>query len=324
MAESTPQPLVSDLSGIAKLADTELAKTVYKDGLKEATIESGKLTTELTKTVRLAMQPLFTSIQGAAKRLNAWIAEAFQAVPPERRVDAKPALLNSLVMAIGVEEDGSEMRQNYVKLLASLMDGDRQNDLHPAFPRLLQELSAWEALLLQIAPPDNGIVPPSGATESEIALNDQLFHTIEDWHEGDTHFQEQRFFIQGRPASVPRNFGLFTQEEWKKYEKSQHFGFLEIMLPPQRSHVAAATQWINLERLRLVKIFEKPAGDFGSLLDYLEYQPTASEHMKRLLRPEPAHSFIAYAVSRELLGQLFSRCCVPAFAGETRWHPATP
>ena len=255
MPKKTPTPLASDLTGIAKLADTKLAKSVYRDALRPATLESGKVLGEVAKTTRMVLQPLLRAIQGGAKRLDSWVAEAVKQVPPERRVEAKPAILNETIAAIGVQEDTSEMRRYYVRLLASLIDEEQQDGLHPAFPRILAELSAIDAFLLQITPYVGGFVPDfwspdgmdpreelrfgSGVIDVSSAVRERLFVKLD----------RRKFRGVDQPAKT----------------ETTHVGFIEIPAPPPMNYDDLA-RWSNLLRTNLVKEHQPP-GEEGMFDD---------------------------------------------------------
>jgi hypothetical protein len=323
MADTDPKPLITDLTGVAKLADSKLANAVYEDGLKKTATEAGELGAGLTKTVRMAMQPLFTAIQGAAQRVDSWVAEAVKKVPAERRVDAKPGLLNAAIAAIGVEEDDSALRGNYIRLLASLMDADRQNDLHPAFPRLVQELSPRDAMLLQITPSGNGIVLPDHVAGPNVRVVGGLIQVLENWTEGGERFQRQRFFVkivQGEPSM---GFRVLTRDQTAEEDAREHLGFLEFLPPSSMMFAADEVQWSNLERLRLVHHEERPDPDIllGFKGEFFEWQQTTHSHLWKLLTPHGEESAIFQITRRGELGIVFARCCVPDYAGDLRWHP---
>jgi len=192
----------------------------------------GLLLADLTKTVRSALTPLFTAIQGGANRVNSWVAAAVSQVPPDRQVPAKPALLNAAVAAIGVEEDDSEMRSYYVKLLASLMDRDREKDVHPAFPRLLQELSPLDAMLFQMMPGPNGARLPDGMGNPTYSLQSVLAQTLEPSQGSGHHDKQQRFFIP--TIKLIESSTHLTPTGTPVFRRTEHCGFLEI-IPSRQS-----------------------------------------------------------------------------------------
>ena len=123
--------------GIGNILNSELARQIYGDGLQKGTIETGNLIGEISKTVRLMIQPTLTLIQNASTRLDAWASEAINKIPPERLTAPNPAQLRAVATAIGTEADESQLRDFYVKLLSKMMDKEFQQIVHPSIPRLL-------------------------------------------------------------------------------------------------------------------------------------------------------------------------------------------
>jgi hypothetical protein len=350
MADKPTTPLISDLTGVAKLADSKLANTVYENSLQQTALEAGKLGGELTKTVRLALQPLFTAIQGGSKRVNEWVEEAVKSVPPQRRVDAKPALLNAVVAAIGVEEDGSAIRANYTKLIASMIDSDRQQDLHPAFPRIVQELSARDALLLQIMPDGNGIILPEPLAGKNARFSTGLVQTMENFTDESGSGQRQRFFV-GVAKARDDDRSVLPVSEARAHDEEDHLGLLEFIIPvhfgPDEVHLD------NLLRLQLATeaerksyfstamsmmnvvsptypntiIFSNPLEEhkehdaFIDSFYIFSSRRATGRHLKSLMAPQATSSAIYTVASRTELGRIFARCCIPDYSGETVWHP---
>jgi Abortive infection alpha len=344
MADNPPTPLISDLTGVAKLADSKLANTVYEDSLQKTATEVGKLGGEFSKTVRLALQPLFTAIQGGSKRVNGWVEDAVKSVPPERRVEAKPALLNAVVAAIGVEEDDSAIRATLTKLIASMVDRDRQQDLHPAFPRIAQELSARDALLLQIMPHGNGIVLPEALANKNVLLSTGLIQTLENFTDASGSGQRQRFFVGVSKARDDDRSVLLTAEA-RAHDEEDHLGLLEFIIPvhfgpgeihldnllrlqlatqaERKSHFSSVMSppYQNTIFLPILNVDQEEPDEFIDRFYIFSSRRATGRHLKSLMSPQAASSAIYTVASRTELGRIFARCCIPDFSGETVWQP---
>lgn len=304
---------ITDLAGLAKIADSKLAQQIYSDGIQKGTTELGQLVGELSKTTRMVLQPLFTALQGATGRLDSWVADAVGQVPPERRVEAKPALLNATVAAIGAEDDHSELRDNYVRLLASMIDCERQGDVHRAFPQLLKEMSPLDALLLQITPYGAEVGLPVGLEQPSYHFSSGLVATWETWKAGKVDVGRYRFFCRvkkQRPEALGKSSFVG--------KASDHAGFLELILPQKPLFQDKSLAWHNLERLRLVsRVDAKDAR--GNLQEHFWSEPDALNHIKSLIIGDTF--FGAHMYVRTELGRSFARCCVPVYAGDAKWHP---
>jgi hypothetical protein len=275
---------ITDLTGLAKVADSELARQIYSDGLQRATKETGEFLGALSKTARSVVQPILTALQGASLRLDTWVAEAVSQVPPERLAPANPAILAETIRRISIEADDSQMRAFYVKLLASLMDREVQPMVRPLFTRLLAELSPGDALLFQIcAPPGRcqQAVPQRGDAP-HIRLSDALGVSIPQGVEGQVHLYYSGV-IDDRARASPE------------------VGVLELVPAAPLAGVNVALSLLMLQRAELIR---KVAG----------WWENPSFHAQ--LWGASTTSFY----SRTALGIPFARCCVPEFDGVVNWH----
>jgi hypothetical protein len=102
----------------------------------------------LTATAINVLALPFAFAEAYGKRLLATIEAAEAQVPPERRIPPAPSVAGPILENVKYLEEGNPLLQMFVNLLARSMDRDRENEAHPAFPALISQLSADEALLL--------------------------------------------------------------------------------------------------------------------------------------------------------------------------------
>jgi hypothetical protein len=305
---------ITDLAGIAKIAESKLAQQIYSDGLQPGTKEVGKLLGALSKTTRMVLQPMLTVLQGASKRLDDWVTQAVRQVPPERLVKAKPVVLRATVAAIGAEDDKSEMRGYYVKLLASMMDRELQHVVHPAFPRLLQELSPLDALLLQVTPYGSEVSLPEGFEQPPYVFTSGLVVTWETWKQGDANVGRWRGFLKvGKQQPEAVGNATFVGKG------SDHVGFLEIVLPQEPLFRDKGVAWSNLERLGLTALHREKDIKTGNFKPHFWNEPAVLDQISGLLVGDLF--FGAQMYHRTELGRAFAYCCIPEFTGGTKWHP---
>jgi len=132
-----------DLGDIAKVLDTEVARELYKD-VRPPVQEASRL---LAVLVALVATP-FEAAAIYRERLLNFIREAAAEVPEERQLPPAPSMAGPILENVKYLEDGNPLRELYMNLLRRLMDRDRVNEAHPAFPGIIRQLSPDEAHLL--------------------------------------------------------------------------------------------------------------------------------------------------------------------------------
>lgn len=289
--------------------ETDVGKQFYADGLSTAVKETGTFAGEAAKTMRMVYQPLFTVLQRAGERLNEMVKEAFDAVPPERRKPAKPGILQAVAEAVAVEEDDSEMRAYYLKLLASMIDSECQGIVHPAFPKIVRELSPLDASLLQITPNDREGALPVGIDESSHMFGVGLF-SVRDLK------------LKARRLVRPIKRCLRNPVNPNRNTDNGHAGLVEFVLPHALDSDSLAIGWANLQRLRLVRSHEVPQ-KAGVVAEPHWPGVSTIQHLKTLFGLDAYTFSTTRLYTRTELGQVFARCCVPGFTGKTEWYPMT-
>ena len=299
--------------GIGNILNSELARQIYGDGLQKGTIETGNLIGEISKTVRLMIQPTLTLIQNASTRLDAWASEAINKIPPERLTAPNPAQLRAVATAIGTEADESQLRDFYVKLLSKMMDKEFQQIVHPSIPRLLQDLSPLDALLLQITGQGSEVDLPNECEISDYQLSPSLVATWDAWEEGGIGVGIYRFFrkvhrLLPKEPDCPPNSG----------RGSEHAGFLELILPQRPLFEDQGISFGNLSRLGLAHD-EPEKIVLGTPYSHFSGDIPVAQHFASLFRNHQL--VVANFYYRTSLGRRFAECCIPKYEGKTIWHP---
>ena len=98
-------------------------------------------------------------LKGAIRRLSMkeeTIVEAAQIiepimrdVPPEKFVEPEPYIVGSAMLAMTFTLDCEELRNLYANLLASSMNSDIKDNVHPAFTEIIKQLSPDEARIME-------------------------------------------------------------------------------------------------------------------------------------------------------------------------------
>lgn len=148
ITEDSGSPLVSDLTGLGKLADSKLIQGLYKDLGKAGAIEQiGKFATDALKALRLFTASIQLRALGQdllEKRLD----QVRNKVPEERQIGAHPQIAGPILENLHYMVDGDILTEMYLNLLARAIDRDHVGEAHPAFVKIIEQLSPDEALIM--------------------------------------------------------------------------------------------------------------------------------------------------------------------------------
>jgi hypothetical protein len=98
-----------------------------------------------------AISKYLQQVNEGRDRLTADIADAMQEIPPERIAEPQPHVVEPIYRGLVLRTEDDLLRSMFKRLLRQAFDRELQQDLHPAFTKLLNEISPDEALLLYIA-----------------------------------------------------------------------------------------------------------------------------------------------------------------------------
>lgn len=138
---------MEDLTGLGKLADSQLANKAYDDALSAPAKEASKLAADIVKAFRLFTLPLQLAAT-AHDRITAWLEEVRDRVPETRQTEAPPRLAAPIIRNLMFLEYDDPLVALYQELLARAIDKDRQAEAHPAFVTIIEQISPEEALFL--------------------------------------------------------------------------------------------------------------------------------------------------------------------------------
>lgn len=126
--------------------------------VKEAGQELGKTVLTITKTINNALLPL-AAINFAFEKARKYFAEQFQSdmadkaaqIPLENIVEPKASIAGPALQGLAFSHEEQTLKEMYLNLLASAMDGRISNSAHPAFVEIIKQLNAEEARLIRSA-----------------------------------------------------------------------------------------------------------------------------------------------------------------------------
>lgn len=145
--DETKGPLIGDLAGAGKLADSKLLNKVYDDALSPLMHQLGEISEDVAKAGRLVFLPL-RMLAANFDRIAKWIEDIAKDVPDERRQEAPPSITGPVLRKLLETEDENPLVQLYLELLKRAIDKERCDEAHPAFVKIIEQLSPDEALML--------------------------------------------------------------------------------------------------------------------------------------------------------------------------------
>lgn len=138
---------MEDLTGLGKVADSQIVKRIYEDGLSKATREAGETLADVTKAFRLFLAPI-QLLAVAQDRLADFCNRVRSAVPEDRQIEAAPSIAAPVLLELRYMEDDNPITELYLNLLKRAIDRDKSEDAHPAFVRIIGQLCPDEAMIL--------------------------------------------------------------------------------------------------------------------------------------------------------------------------------
>lgn len=135
------------------------AKELYVDLLRPAAVETGQNLLLVAKMVTLALTPLHGMVWGL-ERIRDWLSAALlkrlASTDPAQIQTPAPYIAGQVLVQLLFCADQERLREMYANLLASAMNRQSADAVHPAFVHLIQQLTPDEALLLQRIATDPG------------------------------------------------------------------------------------------------------------------------------------------------------------------------
>ncbi len=145
--KETPLVGITDVAGLGKLADSQLVNKAYDDLLANAAKQFGEGLEDVASGLRLFAAP-FMVMAAWHKRLKRYCHDVLSRVPEERRVEPAPEVAGSVFQSLVFMSEDNPLKEMYLRLLSRAIDRDRQGEAHPAFARLIDQLSPDEAVIL--------------------------------------------------------------------------------------------------------------------------------------------------------------------------------
>lgn len=124
--------------------------------VKEAAGNLGQTAVTLTKTINNVLVPL-AAINFAFDKARSYfsgrfqqdIAEKAQAIPPEHIVEPKASIAGPTLQGLAFTHEEPNLKEMYLNLLATSMDGRSASLAHPAFVEIIKQLDSEDARLVR-------------------------------------------------------------------------------------------------------------------------------------------------------------------------------
>ncbi|MDX1959524.1 MAG: Abi-alpha family protein [Leptospiraceae bacterium] len=137
----------NELEIVKEALDSKLVEKIYDDGLSGTTSQIGKLSEDLIKTARLLLAPiqLLGSLQD---RLDLILDRIRKKIPNERIKEGDPKIIGPALENLKYIRADDILFESFINLITKSMDKDHYTEAHPAFSRLLEQMSSDEAIML--------------------------------------------------------------------------------------------------------------------------------------------------------------------------------
>jgi hypothetical protein len=199
---SSDEPIKIAKESVSVVA--ELLKAAGDDPkVKEAAGNLGQTAVTLTKTINNVLVPL-AAINFAFDKAKAYfsgkfqqdIAEKAQAIPIEHVVEPKASIAGPTLQGLAFTHEEPNLKEMYLNLLATSMDGRAASFAHPAFVEIIKQLDSEDARLLR------GVLTLSGPRP--IVQIRRVFRDNLSYHLLVPHVLNLTDTATGLPAEVPQ------------------------------------------------------------------------------------------------------------------------
>lgn len=122
-----------------------LITEVYKDVVSPVAKQAGVTIGEVSK---LIFSPIYLPIKALNNRIENWFKRIEHEVPEQNRVEAAPNISIPTLQGLALNQDESILGEMFYNILRNSVDKTQQKYLSPAFPKLLEQLTKDEAIML--------------------------------------------------------------------------------------------------------------------------------------------------------------------------------
>lgn len=137
----------NELEVVKKALDSKIVEKIYDDGLSGSTKQVGKISEDLLKTLRLLMFPI--QVLGSLQdRLEVILLRLKNKIPEDKLIPGDPKIIGPSLESLKYIQEDDILFESFINLISKSMNKEEYSSAHPAYPRLLEQISSDEAILL--------------------------------------------------------------------------------------------------------------------------------------------------------------------------------
>lgn len=163
MADDNPMDVAK---GSISLVTEVIKAAGDNEQVKEAANNLGQTAVTLTKTINNVLVPL-AAINFAFDKARIYFSGKFQQeiaakteeIPPEHIVEPKASIAGPTLQGLAFTHEEPDLKEMYLNLLATSMDGREAAAAHPAFVEIIKQLDSEDARLVRGTLQSVGAVP---------------------------------------------------------------------------------------------------------------------------------------------------------------------
>lgn len=173
-------------TGVALVSDLVKAAADSPEG-KAAAKNLGQTAVTVTKLVNNVLLPV-AAVNFAFDRAREYFQNKFAAdlatktakIPPEHVVEPKASVAGPALQGLAFAHEEPQLKDLFLELIASAMDGRKAASAHPAFVEVLKQLTSEEARLLRGPISAQGMLPSAQiyAIEKSTGATTLLFNHV--------------------------------------------------------------------------------------------------------------------------------------------------
>lgn len=122
---------------------------IYDDLARDSVIQVGSIALNSIKAARCVLAPI-DYLAAQQDKLQSHLRRVNEIVPEDRQINAHPLVSGPIIDALKYVESESLIAEMFENLLARAIDKERVNEAHPAFSKIISQLSPDEALILSL------------------------------------------------------------------------------------------------------------------------------------------------------------------------------
>lgn len=120
---------------------------VYDDALSPAMKQIGKSLESVAKTSRFLLAPI-EYLATQHDRWERYLKKVAEKIKEENLIEGHPQIVIPTIEGLSLSYENTILSEFFINLLANSIDRTKQDFAHPAFPKIISELSHDEAVIL--------------------------------------------------------------------------------------------------------------------------------------------------------------------------------